>query len=358
MFDPFEYLVLRDKDGLLKKDFKTPLGKVTLSHPLPLARAEHRARRRARCSSGFPDTTVNTVERCSGHDGTWGVKTEFYAASMKIGRPVFRQMAQSEPDYVSSDCPIAGARASLQGIDEADGARRAADRASADPGADGLWPLDLNQHAMTASAESRPPRITRESLLTLEAYAKARKDFRARVLAHKKARTRAPRRAPDAAVRGRAHRSLPDPGDAAHREDVRGSRHPGRARRLQPAGPRRRELEGDDADRVRGRRRAQAGAGASSRASRTASGSRSRATPRVYAIADEDLERENDEKTSSVHFLRFELAPEMIAALKGGAALAMGVDHPRTRTRCARCPRRRARPCWPILPREGGVRAR
>jgi hypothetical protein len=49
---------------------------------------------------------------------------------------------------------------------------------------------------------------------------------------------------------------------------------------------------------------------------------------RVYAIADEDLERENDEKTSSVHFLRFELTPEMILAAKSGAAIAMGVDHP------------------------------
>lgn len=48
---------------------------------------------------------------------------------------------------------------------------------------------------------------------------------------------------------------------------------------------------------------------------------------KVYAIADEDMERDTDDKTSSVHFMRFELAPEMIAALKGGAALAMGVDH-------------------------------
>jgi hypothetical protein len=48
---------------------------------------------------------------------------------------------------------------------------------------------------------------------------------------------------------------------------------------------------------------------------------------RVYAIADEDLERENEEKTSSVHFLRFELTPPMIAALRGGASLAAGIDH-------------------------------
>ncbi|MGH8136745.1 MAG: DUF3501 family protein [Steroidobacteraceae bacterium] len=48
---------------------------------------------------------------------------------------------------------------------------------------------------------------------------------------------------------------------------------------------------------------------------------------RVFAVADEDLERENDEKTSAVHFLRFELMPQMIAALRGGAGLAAGIDH-------------------------------
>jgi glycerol-3-phosphate dehydrogenase subunit C len=49
---------------------------------------------------------------------------------------------------------------------------------------------------------------------------------------------------------------------------------------------------------------------------------------RVYAIADEDLDRTTDEKTSAVHFMRFELTPQMIAALKQGTALNMGVDHP------------------------------
>lgn len=48
----------------------------------------------------------------------------------------------------------------------------------------------------------------------------------------------------------------------------------------------------------------------------------------VYAIADEDMERETAEKTSSVHFLRFELAPAMVAAAKQGAAIGMGIDHP------------------------------
>ena len=49
---------------------------------------------------------------------------------------------------------------------------------------------------------------------------------------------------------------------------------------------------------------------------------------RVYAIADEDLDRTTEEKTSAVHFMRFELTPKMIAALKQGAVLSMGVDHP------------------------------
>jgi Protein of unknown function (DUF3501) len=59
---------------------------------------------------------------------------------------------------------------------------------------------------------------------------------------------------------------------------------------------------------------------------------------RVYAIADEDLERENDEKTSSVHFLRFELTPAMIAALRGGAELSAGIDHDHYRHSAALSP--------------------
>ena len=49
---------------------------------------------------------------------------------------------------------------------------------------------------------------------------------------------------------------------------------------------------------------------------------------RVTPIADEDLEREDEHKTSSVHFMRFELTPEMVAAVKGGATVSMGIDHP------------------------------
>ena len=118
MFDPFEYLVLRKKDGLLKTDFKEKLGKVSYHIPCH-SRVQNMGQKTREMLEMVPGTEVNVVERCSGHDGTWGVKEEYFESSMKIGRPVFRQMAQAQPDYVSSDCPIA-AQHILQGIgDEA-----------------------------------------------------------------------------------------------------------------------------------------------------------------------------------------------------------------------------------------------
>ena len=107
MFDPFEYLSLRHRDGLLNTQFKKQLGKVSYHVPCHL-RVQNMGLRTQELLKMVPGTEVNTVERCSGHDGTWGVKKEFFANSMKIGRPVFRAMAASEPDYISSDCPIAG----------------------------------------------------------------------------------------------------------------------------------------------------------------------------------------------------------------------------------------------------------
>jgi len=116
MFDPFEYLVLRKKDGFLKTDFKETLGKVSY-HIACHSRVQNMGQKTREMLEAVPGTEVTVVERCSGHDGTWGVKTEYFANSMKIGRPVFRQMAASAPDYVSSDCPIA-ARHIMQGMGE------------------------------------------------------------------------------------------------------------------------------------------------------------------------------------------------------------------------------------------------
>ncbi len=115
MFDPFEYLVLRGKDGLLKTDFKTGLGRISYHIPCH-SRVQNMGQKTRELLASIPDTTVHTVERCSGHDGTWGVKLEYFENSMKIGRPVFRLMSEPDPDYISSDCPIAG-RQIEQGMD-------------------------------------------------------------------------------------------------------------------------------------------------------------------------------------------------------------------------------------------------
>jgi Fe-S oxidoreductase len=116
MFDPFEYLVLRHKEGLLRTDFKTGLGTVSYHVPCHL-RVQNIGHKTRELLELVPGTKVHPVERCSGHDGTWGVKVEYFENSMKIGGPVFRQMGEASPAYVSSDCPIA-ARHITQGMGE------------------------------------------------------------------------------------------------------------------------------------------------------------------------------------------------------------------------------------------------
>jgi Fe-S oxidoreductase len=107
MWDPFEYLVARNKDGLLSTDFRRPLGQVSYHVPCH-GRVQNVGRKTEEMLKLVPGSKVNTVERCSGHSGTWGVKKEFHAMAMKIGKPVFRAMAKDAPDWVSSDCQLAG----------------------------------------------------------------------------------------------------------------------------------------------------------------------------------------------------------------------------------------------------------
>ncbi len=107
MWDPFEYLIARHKDGLLKTDFQQPLGNVSYHIPCH-GRVQNVGKKTEEMLKMIPDTTVNTVERCSGHSGTWGVKKEFHAQAMKIGKPVFKAMDKNSPDYISSDCQLSG----------------------------------------------------------------------------------------------------------------------------------------------------------------------------------------------------------------------------------------------------------
>jgi Fe-S oxidoreductase len=110
MFDPFEYFIARHKDGLLKTDFKAALGKV--SHHIPChGRVQNIGKKTEEMFKLIGQTVevkLNTVERCSGHAGTYGVKTPTHKLAMKIGKPVFKAMAKDEPHTISSDCPMAG----------------------------------------------------------------------------------------------------------------------------------------------------------------------------------------------------------------------------------------------------------
>ena len=170
-------------------------------------------------------------------------------------------------------------------------------------------------------------KLTRDSLMTLETYAKARKDFRAKVIAHKKNRT----------VHLGEHVTLIFEDaltiqyqvqemlriekifEEAGIQDEIDAYNP-----LIPDGRNLKATMMVEYEEENERRSALA----------RLKGIEDRTFVRVegcapvYAIADEDLDRENEEKTSSVHFLRFELTKEMVDALKYGVALSMGVDHP------------------------------
>ncbi len=169
--------------------------------------------------------------------------------------------------------------------------------------------------------------ISRDSLLTLEAYSRQRKDFRARVIAHKKNRTlhlgqhvtlifedeltiryqvqemlRIEKTFEDSGIQDELDAYNPLIPDGSNLKATMMLEYEDPAVRKQELA-RLKGIEDHVYVQVDGQ-------------------------PKAYAIADEDMERENDEKTSSVHFLRFEFAPASIAAFKAGAAVAVGIDHP------------------------------
>jgi Fe-S oxidoreductase len=106
MFDPFEYLVHRHKAGLLNTEFKNPLGKVVWQVPCH-QRVQNIGPKTRDVLALVPDTQVEMIERCSGHDGTYGVRAGTYEKSQKIARPVVNRVKKMEPDYLVSDCPMA-----------------------------------------------------------------------------------------------------------------------------------------------------------------------------------------------------------------------------------------------------------
>jgi len=106
-FDPFEYLAQRKKEGLLNAEFKTGVGKVSY-HVACHQRVQNIGPKTRDVLSMIPDIEIETIERCSGHDGTYGVKEETFDLAVKIGRPVANRIKKNAPDYYTSDCPIAG----------------------------------------------------------------------------------------------------------------------------------------------------------------------------------------------------------------------------------------------------------
>ncbi len=123
MWDPFEYLMQRKRDGLLKTEFTQPLGKISYQIPCH-GRVQNIGKKTEEMLKMIPGTWVQTNERCSGHAGTFGVKKAFHQQAMKIGKPLFKKMADHPgsgkaedgsvqavaglPDYISSDCPLGG----------------------------------------------------------------------------------------------------------------------------------------------------------------------------------------------------------------------------------------------------------
>jgi glycerol-3-phosphate dehydrogenase subunit C len=111
MWDPFEYLMARKRDGLIKTEFPVSLGNVSYQIPCH-GRVQNIGKKTEEMLKMIPETTINTIERCSGHAGTFGVKKPTHEVAMKIGKPVFKAMATmkdgSKPDYISSDCPLGG----------------------------------------------------------------------------------------------------------------------------------------------------------------------------------------------------------------------------------------------------------
>jgi len=107
IFDPFEYLWLRHKEGKLKTDFPKRLGKVAYHVPCH-QRVQNIGLKTRDVLALVPETTIEPIERCSGHNGTYAVKSEYHEVSMKIGRPVMNRVSAMDADHYGSDCPMAG----------------------------------------------------------------------------------------------------------------------------------------------------------------------------------------------------------------------------------------------------------
>ncbi len=105
--DLFEYLMQLHGRGKLRTDFQRPAGRIAYHLPCHL-RDQKLGYKSRDLLALIPGTTLDVMEWCSGHDGTWSMQTEFFPISMKIGQRVFDKVAAEAPDLVASDCNLAG----------------------------------------------------------------------------------------------------------------------------------------------------------------------------------------------------------------------------------------------------------
>ena len=106
-YDPFEYLMIRHRGGKLATEFTNKLGKVVYHAPCH-QRVQNIGPKTKDILELIPDTEVNVIERCSGHDGTYAVKKENYQHAKKICRPIVSKVDEAAADHLVSDCPMAG----------------------------------------------------------------------------------------------------------------------------------------------------------------------------------------------------------------------------------------------------------
>ena len=104
--DLCEYLFQRKQEGLLNRDFRSTPGRIAYHLPCHL-KAQNIGYRSRDLLRLIPETTVRLIDQCSGHDGTWAMKKEFFPLSLLAGKKAFDQMAAAEAETLVSDCPLA-----------------------------------------------------------------------------------------------------------------------------------------------------------------------------------------------------------------------------------------------------------
>jgi glycerol-3-phosphate dehydrogenase subunit C len=105
--DICEYLMRLNNEGKLATSFRKKMGRIAYQIPCHL-RAQNIGYKSRDLMQLIPDTTVRLIEKCSAIDGTWGLKQQYFDLSLKVAAPLLREIRDGQPDFIVSDCPLAG----------------------------------------------------------------------------------------------------------------------------------------------------------------------------------------------------------------------------------------------------------